>query len=94
MTSRRIFDFPSKKREIAAIEQESIAPDFYSDRARSQRQMRRLSYLRDEVTTWEGLSTRLSDLEELSQMVAEEPDERLSAEIAREVAAAETEMEK
>ena len=71
MTSRRIFDLPSKKREMAAIEQESIAPDFYGDRAHSQRQMRRLSYLRDEVTTWEGLSTRLSDLEELSQMVAE-----------------------
>jgi peptide chain release factor 2 len=94
MTSRRIFDFPSKKREITAIEQESIAPDFYSDRAHSQRQMRRLSYLRDEVTTWEGFATRLSDLEELSQMVAEEPDERLSAEIAQEVGAAETELEK
>lgn len=93
-TSRRIFDLPSKKREIAAIEQESLAPDFYSDRARSQSQMRQLSRLRDEVVTWEGLATRLADLEELNEMVAEEPDERLSAEIAHEVEVAEAELAK
>jgi peptide chain release factor 2 len=56
--------------------------------------MRQLSRLRDEVTTWEGLATRLGDLQELSQMVAEEPDERLSSEITQEVNAAQAELEK
>ena len=93
-TSRRIFDLPGKKRELAAIEQESIAPDFYSDRVRAQSQMRQMSRLRDEVATWEGLATRLADLEELNQMLDEEPDERLSAEIAHEVEMAETELAK
>ena len=94
MTSRRIFDLPAKKREIEAIEQESIAPDFYSDYAHAQRQMRELSRLRDEVNTWEGLTTRIADLQELSVMLSEEPDERLSAEIAHEVEVAEAELEK
>ncbi len=94
MTSRRIFDLPSKKREIEAIEQESLAPDFYGDRANAQRQMRQMSRLRDEVTTWEGLATRLDDLDELAQMMADEPDERLSAEIGQEVAVAEAELAK
>jgi len=94
MTSRRIFDLPSKKRDIAAIEQESLAPDFYSDRNHAQRQMRQLSRLRDEVATWEGLASRLSDLEELSQMLEEEPDERLAAEIAHEADVAQAELEK
>jgi peptide chain release factor 2 len=94
MTSRRIFDLPSKKREIDAIEQESLAPDFYGDRAHAQRQMRQMSRLRDEVTTWEGLASRLDDLDELAQMLADEPDERLSAEIGQEVAVAEAELAK
>ena len=85
---------PSKKREIAEIEQESLAPDFYSDRTNAQRQMRQLSRLRDEVMTWEGLASRLSDLDELSQMLDEEPDERLAAEIAHEVNVAQAELEK
>lgn len=94
MTSRRIFDVPSKKREIEEIEQESLAPDFYSDRNHAQRQMRQLSRLRDEVVTWEGLATRLNDLAELSEMLDEEPDERLAAELVQEVNAVETELEK
>src|SRR5512143_1005801 len=94
MTSRRIFDVPSKKREIAEIEQESLAPDFYSDRNHAQRQMRQLSRLRDEVVTWEGLATRLNDLAELSEMLDEEPDERLAEELVQEVNAVETELEK
>ncbi len=94
MTSRRIFDVPSKKREIEEIEQESLASDFYSDRIHAQRQMRQLSRLRDEVVTWEGLATRLSDLAELSEMLDEEPDERLAAELVQEVNAVETELEK
>ncbi len=85
---------PSKKRAIAAIEQESLDPDFFSDRIHSQRQMRQLSRLRDEVVTWEGLASRLTDLAELCQMLADEPDERLSAEIAHEVAVAEEELAK
>ncbi len=94
LTSRRIFDVPAKKREIEAIEQESLAPDFYNDRTHAERQMRQMSRLRDEVTTWEGLTSRLDDLGELTQMLAEEPDERLSEEISREVAAAEAELAK
>ena len=85
---------PEKKREIAAIEQESLAPDFYSDRSRSQRQMRQMSRLRDEVNAWEGMASRLSDLEELSAMVSAEPDEALSEELAHEVAAVEAELAK
>ncbi|HEX8995684.1 MAG TPA: peptide chain release factor 2 [Ktedonobacterales bacterium] len=87
-------DLPAKKREIEQIERESLAPDFYSDRIHAQRQMRQLSRLRDEVTTWEGLASRLDDLDELAQMLEEEPDERLHEEIAHEVEASEVELEK
>lgn len=56
--------------------------------------MRELSRLRDEVTTWEGLDTQLSDLSELADMLDSEPDERLASEVTREADAAESELEK
>ena len=56
--------------------------------------MRQMSRLRDEVGAWEGMASRLSDLEELSVMVSAEPDEALSEELAQEVAAVEAELAK
>lgn len=94
MTSRRIFDVPAKQREIDVIEHESLAPDFYSDRGRSQRLMRQMSRLRLEVTAWEGMASRLNDLGELAEMLDAEPDEQLAAEITREVDAVADELEK
>jgi peptide chain release factor 2 len=56
--------------------------------------MRELSRLRDEVTAWEGLESQLRDLGELADMLESEPDERLTAEVAREADSAEAELEK
>ena len=78
---RCIFDLAEKQRQIEAIEQESLAPDFYADRQHAQRQMRALSRLRDEVTTWESLRTRTDELHELAAMLDEAPDSDLQAEI-------------
>ena len=39
-----------------------MAPDFWSDNRKAQTQMQQLNALREEVTTWEGISTQLDDL--------------------------------
>ncbi len=82
MKSRCIFDLADKKRQIDAIEHESVAPDFYTDRARAQSQMQLLSRLREDVSTWEGLTSRLTDLHELAVMLEVESDPALEAEVA------------
>jgi peptide chain release factor 2 len=93
MKSRCIFDLAPKKQEIDAIEEKSSAPDFYADRALAQSQMRRLSRLRDEVSTWESLQSRLQELHELAQMLDASPDAGLEAEIVSALAKIDRELE-
>jgi peptide chain release factor 2 len=81
MKSRCIFDLADKQRQIDSIEQEALAPDFYADRATAQRQMQLLSRLRDDVTTWEHLSSRLTELRELAEMLETDADPALETEV-------------
>jgi peptide chain release factor 2 len=80
-----IFDVAAKEKEIAELEKESASPGFWDDQAGAQRQMRRLSDLRDEVSTWRNLSRRASDALDLLDLAETEEDESLTGEITAEV---------
>jgi peptide chain release factor 2 len=80
-----IFDVAAKEKEIAELEKESASPGFWDDQAGAQRQMRRLSDLRDEVSTWGNLSRRASDALDLLDLAETEEDESLTGEITAEV---------
>lgn len=56
--------------------------------------MRRLSTLRDEVTTWQAMDRRINDALTFVEMAAEEDDESLLAELTEEVTAIEKQLEK
>ncbi|MBE3560817.1 MAG: peptide chain release factor 2, partial [Ktedonobacteraceae bacterium] len=71
-----------KKTQISKLEEESLAPDFWSDNRKAQSRMQQLNALREEVTTWEGIAAQLTDLQGLAQLLEEEPDEEIQAEIA------------
>ena len=45
--------------------------------------MQQLNALREEVATWENLSTQLEDLHGLAQLLDEEPDEEMQAEVVQ-----------
>ena len=94
MKSRCIFDLAGKKQQIDAIEQESLSPDFYADRSHAQARMQLLSRLRNEVTTWESLHSRLADLRELAEMLDAEPDGALDAEVSAALRDIEDELER
>src|SRR5260370_10881485 len=94
MKSRCVFDVAGKSHQVEALGKEALAPDFYADRQRAQRQMQLLSRLRDEVTLWQGLSTRLADLHELAVLLEDEPDPGLDDELARAVAEVEATLER
>src|SRR5215472_5536934 len=93
MKSRCIFDLASKQNQINDIEQKYLDPDFYADRAAAQSQMRTLSRLRNEVTTWESLQSRLLELHELALMLETAPDAGLEAEIVSALEEIEKELE-
>ncbi len=56
--------------------------------------MQQLNALREEVTTWENIAAQLDDLLGLAQLLEEEPDEELQAEVAQSLASIEQEVEK
>jgi peptide chain release factor 2 len=60
-----------------------MAPDFWSDNRKAQTLMQQLNSLREEVTTWEGIAAQLTDLHGLAQLLEEEPDEEMQAEVAQ-----------
>lgn len=56
--------------------------------------MQQLTALREEVTTWEGINTQLNELQGLAQMLEEEPDEELQAELAQSLVTIEQQIAK
>jgi peptide chain release factor 2 len=83
-----------KRQQIEALERESLAPDFFADRSRAQQQMQLLSRLRDEVTLWQRLDARLTELHELADFLEDEPDGPLEDEVEHAVTDVEATLER
>ena len=88
-----VFDLASKKEQIDTLEAESLAEDFWSDNRKAQAHMQLLTALRDEVTTWEGLSAQISDLHDLAELLDGEPDAEMQAEITSSLTQCEQQVE-
>lgn len=89
-----VFDLANKKTQISKLEEESIAPDFWADNRKAQAHMQHLTALREEVSTWENIATQLNDLHGIAQLLEEEPDEDMQAEIAQALPPLEQQIEK
>jgi peptide chain release factor 2 len=89
-----VFDLANKVNEIAQIEAESYAPDFYSDRQHAQRQMQRLGALRDEQTTWGGLDEQLTSLGEIQELLDADADPEMAAEVTASLDAIDAQLAK
>ncbi|GCE25025.1 peptide chain release factor 2 [Dictyobacter alpinus] len=68
--------------------------DFWSDNRKAQAVMQQLNALREEVTTWESIATQLQDLLALAQLLEEEPDEDMQAEVVQSIPPIEEQIEK
>ncbi len=71
-----------------------MAPDFWSDNRKAQTHMQQLNALREEVTTWEAIATQLTDLHGIAQLLEEEPDEEMQAEVTQSLVPIEEQIEK
>lgn len=69
-------------------------PDFWSDNRKAQAVMQQLNALREEVTTWGGIETQLKDLLGLTQLLEEEPDKEMQAEVEQSLVLIEEQIEK
>jgi len=87
-----IFDIEGKAAEIAELEEESLAPDFWHDPEVARRKMQRLSDLREEVGFWDDVAARVADLQELFELATAADDDALTHDIAAEVDELEKEL--
>jgi peptide chain release factor 2 len=81
-----IFDPAALKRDIAALEDEMRASDFWDDQSRAQSMGTRYSRLRRRLADFEHLDAEMNDLEAVLEMAAEEgTGEEVPEELTEEV---------
>jgi len=89
-----VFDVAGKEKKIGKLEKGSGAPEFWNDQAKAQSQMRRLSELREEVTTWRDLSRRAADALDLLDLAELEADSSMADDMLAEIDTLEATLEK
>jgi len=77
----RVLELDAVREEIAALEAEVSAPDFWSDQERARRESQKLSDLKKDVEMWSGLRADLMDLQEMAELAKSESDESLEKDI-------------
>lgn len=77
-----ILELTARKEEIAVLETEAGAPDFWSDQIRAKRELQKLSDLKKEYDAWSGLRQEIVELEELTELSSKESDASFEAEAA------------
>ena len=82
----RLLALDTVKQEIAALEAESAAPDFWNDQERAKRESQKLAELQKEYGDWSELRQGLEEVAEMSRMAAVEKDESLSSELGARIA--------
>ena len=85
-----VFDVAGKGIRLAKLEKQIEDPAFWNDSTAAQRTMKQLSGLREEVGSWRSFSAHLGDLLELAHL----GDESLRAELEKETATIETDLER
>ena len=80
-----VFDIIEKGKRIADLEARAADPTFWNDPETAQREMQTLAALREEVELWNRLAQRVEDAQALLDLLAEEKDEGMLAELETEV---------
>jgi peptide chain release factor 2 len=83
-----------KEKEIAKLEKESTATDFWDEPERAQVIMQKLASLREKVGVWKELSNRVSDLQSLLELAVVDDDEGMLDEITAEMEKAAAELDR
>ncbi|MBI5654920.1 peptide chain release factor 2 [Candidatus Uhrbacteria bacterium] len=79
----RVLELDAVREEIAALEVEASAPDFWSDQERARRESQKLSDLKKDVEMWSGLRADLMDLGEMAELAKSEGDESIEKDIEK-----------
>lgn len=82
----RILALDAVKEQIAALEAETSAPDFWSDQERAKTESQKLAELKKEYDQWNALRIELMDIQELVQMAIGEKDASVEPDATKKLA--------
>lgn len=82
----RILALDAVKEQIAALEAETSAPDFWSDQERAKTESQKLAELKKEYDRWNELRMEIMDVQELLQMAIGEKDTSVASEAEKKIA--------
>ena len=89
-SSWSVFDLPGKEVQLAVLEKEINAPEFWNDPSHAQQVSKEAAGLREQIESWQGFERRLKDATELAGL----DDETLRNELETEIASIESELNK
>lgn len=69
-----VFDPDSLKKEIAKLEEKTLAPTFWDDRKKAEEVFGELNGLKDIYAPWKELTESISEMADLLEIYADEPD--------------------
>jgi peptide chain release factor 2 len=70
----KLLALDSVKGEVAALEAEVMAPDFWTDQERARKESQKLADLKKEYEAWNGLRMNVLEVEEMARISQEESD--------------------
>jgi len=87
------FDLPAKVNRLGALESRQADPAFWSNAEAAREAVQEIKRLKGWVGPYESLVGRLKSAGEMAEMLVQEPDEGMGAELDREAAELETAVE-
>jgi peptide chain release factor 2 len=73
-SSATLFDLSNKEKRILALEDQSVAPEFWNDQRNAQKAMQELTRLKKERDEFQQLKNRIGDAGALVELAEEEPE--------------------
>ena len=87
--ARQVLNLTNRQAEIAALEKEASAPDFWAEPERAKRESQKLAEIKKEVDAWVALEAGALELQEFFEMADKEQDASLQTEFENKLAALE-----
>ncbi|TAK24724.1 MAG: peptide chain release factor 2 [Chloroflexota bacterium] len=86
------FDVAGQEKLARELEDQAVAPDFWSDPVAAQAHMRRLNGLVADVDQWRTIGGRIAEAGEYLELAEAEPDDSAMVDVERDVAAIEDDL--
>lgn len=88
------FDIPKLKEELADLEQQTVAENFWNDSKNSAKVLTKIKQLKSKCTDYENIINEITNMQELTELVELEPDEEISKDILKNTKKIEKQLEK